>query len=53
MLILNNAFSRTALLVGDEGMEKLKNAKVAVLALAVLADMLWRRLRAAVSEHWS
>lgn len=33
MLILNNAFSRTALLVGDEGMEKLKNAKVAVFGV--------------------
>ncbi len=30
---MNNAFSRTALLVGDEGMEKLKNAKVAVFGV--------------------
>lgn len=30
---MNNAFSRTALLVGDEGMEKLKHAKVAVFGI--------------------
>lgn len=30
---MNNAFSRTALLMGDEGMEKLKNAKVAVFGV--------------------
>ena len=35
-----NQFSRTELLIGKEGMEKLKNSRV-----AVLADIRWK--------HWS
>ena len=40
-----NQFSRTELLIGKEGMEKLKNSRVAVFGLAVLADIRWK--------HWS
>ena len=36
---MESKFSRTEMLVGNEGMEKLKEAKVAVLALEALVPL--------------
>ena len=45
-------FSRTALLVGTEGVDKLKNARVAVFGIGGVGAMWWRRSREAASVRW-
>lgn len=44
-------FSRTELLLGKEGMERLKNARVAVFGVAVSVAMYVKRLFAAACLH--
>lgn len=41
-------FSRTEILLGDEAMERLKNARVAVFGVGGVGDMFARCLRARV-----
>lgn len=43
---------RTELLFGSEGMEKLKNAKVALFGVGGVGGYVAKHLHAAVSETW-
>ena len=45
-----NQFSRTELLLGEDNMQRLFNARVAVLAVS--ADTLWKHWLVWALEHW-
>ena len=49
---MQNQFSRMALLVGEDAIERLSRARVAVLVWEASAATSWRHWRAAASEHW-
>lgn len=48
-----NQFSRTQLLLGQDGMERLYNARIAVFGIGGVAATRWRRWCAAASARWT